>query len=214
MSLVVALGVVILVAEASLNRRSQKARSATVRPATDSPGAPRATVPALAALALLVLDLGAFPDRGHLYWLTRRLDHCCARHLGRGSAPCAGATTATLAPAVAAGVATMLAALPMAALLAVRHQNPAVACWCPERSTYLVQSLPGTGWWSAQPGVLRRPLLPAGVPVARAAHRLVRDPLLPAGADLRRRVRGPGAGPPGRCRTIARARPGSRCSPR
>jgi iron(III) transport system permease protein len=131
----VALGLVVLVGEAALNRRSQKARAA--RPSGQRPSRialGRATLPALAGLTVLVLLALGFPVGTIVYWLTH------SRATTLPGTPVVSAVWHSAGYAAAAGVVATIAAVPIA-LLAVRH--PTRASLVIERSTYVVQSLPG-----------------------------------------------------------------------
>jgi iron(III) transport system permease protein len=131
----VGLGLVVLVGEAALNRRGPLARvgSQATRPPTRAHlgwGA----VPTLAGLALLVALALGLPIGVIVYWLTSSQ---------RTTLPGTSIVSAALHTAGYAALAGLLAttlALPIA-FLAVRYRSRAGRLV--ERSTYLVQSLPG-----------------------------------------------------------------------
>jgi iron(III) transport system permease protein len=131
----VLLGLLVLIGEALLNRRGRTARIGphTARP----PSRARlgwANAPVLAGLVALVAAALGLPLASIGYWLTH----------GRSSTlPGTSIVSATLHTAVYAGAAAALAtamALPLA-ILTVRHRSRVGRVI--ERSTYLVQSLPG-----------------------------------------------------------------------
>ena len=181
----VGLGLLVILGEVLLNRRSRLSR---VGPqASRPPSRPRlgwAAWPVLAALVALVgLALGV-PLGALVYWLT---------HSQASTLP--GISVARRPPdrprryAAAAAAVTTAAAIPIA-LLAVRHRSRVGMVI--ERSIYLVQCLPGAGH-RPEPGVLLDPLPLPLLPDTRAAGGRVHDPVLPPGPDLRAGLGGPGA---------------------
>jgi iron(III) transport system permease protein len=134
--LLVVLGIGVLVAESTATGRGRVSRAspqAARPPSRHQPG--RGQWPMLIALGALVILAAGVPAGTVVYWLTH------SQHTTLpASTTLLSATGATVRYAAAAAALTTVAAVPVALLAAARRGRAAATL---ERSTYLIQSVPG-----------------------------------------------------------------------
>ena len=146
----VLLGLAVLLAEGLLPRRTVtgSAPRRAVRPVRLR----RLTVPAMLALAGLVVLAVGVPVGTIVYWMTREPADDAAGHGDRGD----GARSTTLSYSAAGAAAAVVLALPVALISMRRSTVPRTVL---ERSTYLTKALPGRrrsrSAWSSSPRATR-----------------------------------------------------------
>jgi iron(III) transport system permease protein len=133
--LLVTLGIVVLIAEASAGGRGRVTAVARAARPPERWRLGRLTVPVSALLALLVALALAMPIGTLVYWLT------ASQHTTLpASSTLLGATLTTLQYAAGAAAVATIAAIPVALLAAQRRGRIGSMI---ERSTFLIQSVPG-----------------------------------------------------------------------